>query len=64
VSDEMKESMAPRWISAVVAWLCSEEARNVTGRVFDIRGDRLQIARAGTAVPSARTPAIRPSSAR
>ncbi len=43
VSDEMKESMAPRWISAVVAWLCSEEARNVTGRVFDIRGDRLQI---------------------
>ncbi len=44
ISDEMKESMAPRWISAVVAWLCSDEARNVTGRVFDIRGDRLQIA--------------------
>ena len=40
VSDDMKESMAPRWISAVVAWLCSDEARNVTGRVFDIRGDR------------------------
>jgi NAD(P)-dependent dehydrogenase (short-subunit alcohol dehydrogenase family) len=44
VSAEQKEAMAPRWISAVVAWLCSDEARNVTGRVFDIRGDRIQIA--------------------
>jgi len=44
VSAEMKEAMAPRWISAVVAWLCSDEARHVTGRVFDIRGDRIQIA--------------------
>jgi NAD(P)-dependent dehydrogenase (short-subunit alcohol dehydrogenase family) len=44
VSDEVKESMAPRWISAVMAWLCSDEARNVTGRVFDVRGDRIQIA--------------------
>jgi NAD(P)-dependent dehydrogenase (short-subunit alcohol dehydrogenase family) len=43
VSDEVKESMAPRWISAVMAWLCSDEARNVTGRVFDVRGDRIQI---------------------
>ena len=44
VTDEMMESMAPRWISAVMAWLCSDEARNVTGRVFDVRGDRIQIA--------------------
>ncbi len=44
VTDEMLESMAPRWISAVVVWLCSDEARKVTGRVFDIRGDRIQIA--------------------
>jgi NAD(P)-dependent dehydrogenase (short-subunit alcohol dehydrogenase family) len=44
VSDEQKEAMSPRWVSALVAWLCSEEAHNVTGRVFDIRGDRIQIA--------------------
>jgi len=44
VSAEQKEAMAPRWISAVVVWLCSAEARKVTGRVFDIRGDRIQIA--------------------
>jgi len=43
VSDEMKESMAPRWISAVMVWLCSDQARNVTGRVFDVRGDRIQV---------------------
>ena len=44
VSDELKASMAPRWISVVMAWLCSDEARNVTGRVFDMRGDRIQVA--------------------
>jgi NAD(P)-dependent dehydrogenase (short-subunit alcohol dehydrogenase family) len=44
VTDEQKEAMAPRWIATLVAWLCSEEARNVTGRVFDIRGDRIQVA--------------------
>ena len=44
VSDELKASMAPRWISVVMAWLCSDEARNVTGRVFDVRGDRIQVA--------------------
>jgi len=44
VTAEQKEAMAPRWISAVVAWLCSDEAAKVTGRVFDVRGDRIQIA--------------------
>ena len=44
VSDEQKAAMAPHWVSAVVAWLCSAEAQNVTGRVFDVRGDRVQIA--------------------
>jgi NAD(P)-dependent dehydrogenase (short-subunit alcohol dehydrogenase family) len=44
VSAEQKEAMAPRWVAALVAWLCSDEARNVTGRVFDVRGDRIQIA--------------------
>ncbi len=44
VPEDRKIELAPRWISTVVTWLCSAEARNVTGRVFDIRGNRLQIA--------------------
>jgi NAD(P)-dependent dehydrogenase (short-subunit alcohol dehydrogenase family) len=43
VSEEQKEAMAPRWVSVVVAWLCSDEAAAVTGRTFDVRGDRIQI---------------------
>ena len=44
VSDEIRESMSPRWIALIATWLCSEQAQNVTGRVFDIRGDKLGIA--------------------
>tara|TARA_B100000686_G_C16633609_1_gene886064 strand:- start:220 stop:1152 length:933 start_codon:yes stop_codon:yes gene_type:complete len=39
-----EEAMAPRWISVIAAWLCSEAAQNVTGRVFDVVGERLGIA--------------------
>ena len=33
----------PRWIAVTTAWLCSEAAQNVTGRVFDIMGQRVGI---------------------
>ena len=36
--------MSPRWIAVVATWLCSDEAKNVTGRVFDVRGNQLGIA--------------------
>jgi hypothetical protein len=36
--------MSPRWIAVTAAWLCSDEAANVTGRVFDVRGSQLGIA--------------------
>ena len=39
-----EEAMSPRWISVITAWLCSEAAQNVTGRVFDVVGERLGIA--------------------
>jgi NAD(P)-dependent dehydrogenase (short-subunit alcohol dehydrogenase family) len=44
ISDEAKEAMSPRWISLIATWLASPEAKNVTGRVFDVRGDQLGIA--------------------
>ena len=43
-TDEFKESISPRWISVITTWLASPEAANVTGRVFDVRGDQLGIA--------------------
>ncbi len=44
VSDEAQEAMSPRWIAAVAVWLASPEARHISGRVFDVRGQRLAIA--------------------
>ena len=56
VSEEQKEAMAPRWIATIVTWLCSAEAKNVTGRVFDVRGNRLQVAEGWHGGPSAENP--------
>jgi NAD(P)-dependent dehydrogenase (short-subunit alcohol dehydrogenase family) len=44
VPDEVKEAMGPRWIAAVATWLASPEARNVTGRTFEVRGDKVSVA--------------------
>ena len=46
--------MSPRWISVITAWLCSEAAQNVTGRVFDVVGERLGIAEQWHLGPSAK----------
>ncbi|MFA9565190.1 MAG: SDR family oxidoreductase, partial [Acidimicrobiales bacterium] len=39
-----QEALGPRWIANVAAWLASPEANNVTGRVFDVVGNRVGIA--------------------
>jgi len=53
--EEAKEQMSPRWISPIVTWLASPEAKNVTGRVFDVSGRALSISegwhRGPTATP-------------
>ncbi|MGY6499397.1 MAG: SDR family oxidoreductase [Acidimicrobiales bacterium] len=41
--EEAKEQMSPRWISPIVTWLASPEAKNVTGRMFDVSGRALAI---------------------
>lgn len=56
ISEEQMEAMSPRWIAAVVTWLCSAEAANVTGRVFDVRGNTLRIAEGWHGGPSAENP--------
>jgi len=44
MDEETQEKMGPRWIAVTTTWLCSEAAQNVTGRVFDIVGQRVGIA--------------------
>jgi NAD(P)-dependent dehydrogenase (short-subunit alcohol dehydrogenase family) len=36
--------MDPSNIAPLVAWLCSEESRDVTGRVFEVEGGKLSVA--------------------
>ena len=43
-TDEEREMRSPRWIAPIVTWLASEEAANVTGRVFEASGNVLAIA--------------------
>jgi NAD(P)-dependent dehydrogenase (short-subunit alcohol dehydrogenase family) len=44
ISDDLRERLAPRWVATVATWLASPEARHVTGRVFDVRGDTIAVA--------------------
>jgi NAD(P)-dependent dehydrogenase (short-subunit alcohol dehydrogenase family) len=44
ISDEVKEAMGPRWIAAVATWLASPAAASVTGRTFEVRGDKVSVA--------------------
>jgi NAD(P)-dependent dehydrogenase (short-subunit alcohol dehydrogenase family) len=37
------DSMAPENVSPLVAWLCSAESANVTGRIFEIDGGKLTL---------------------
>jgi NAD(P)-dependent dehydrogenase (short-subunit alcohol dehydrogenase family) len=44
MTDEQKGSMDPRWIANVVTWLASPDSAGITGRVFDVMGDRVGVA--------------------
>jgi NAD(P)-dependent dehydrogenase (short-subunit alcohol dehydrogenase family) len=43
IPEETKEALAPRWVATVATWLASPASAGVTGRVFDVRGERLSI---------------------
>jgi NAD(P)-dependent dehydrogenase (short-subunit alcohol dehydrogenase family) len=43
ISETVKEALAPRWVAAVATWLASPASRGVTGRVFDVRGDKVAV---------------------
>jgi NAD(P)-dependent dehydrogenase (short-subunit alcohol dehydrogenase family) len=52
--EEAKEQMSPRWISPIVTWLASPEAKNVTGRMFDVSGRSLAISEGWHRGPTAK----------
>ena len=56
ISDEQRESMSPRWIANVAAWLCGPDAAGVTGRVFDVRGRSVAVAEGWHHGPSGTQP--------
>lgn len=43
LSEEDIGKMDPRWIANVATWLASSESASVTGRVFDVVGDRVGV---------------------
>ena len=56
LTDEQKEAMSPRWQAVTAAWLCSDEASNVTGRLFDVRGDQIGISEGWVLGPTGTQP--------
>src|SRR4051812_39288 len=56
IADEVKEAMSPRWVATVGTWLASAESAGVTGRVFDVRGERLIVAEGWHAGPQGTNP--------
>jgi len=56
MDEETQEAMSPRWIAVPAVWLCSEAAQNVTGRVFDVRGEQLGISEQWHLGPSTTQP--------
>ena len=51
-TDEEREARSPKWIAPIVTWLCSEEAKGVTGRVFEASGQFFAVAEPWVRGPS------------
>lgn len=52
-SEEEKQLMAPQNIAPLAVWLASDEASQVTGRVFNVRGHSVSVAEGWMAGPAA-----------
>jgi len=44
LTEEQIGGLDPRWIANVATWLASAESSRVTGRIFDVMGDRVGVA--------------------
>ncbi len=51
-TDEQRDARSPHWIAPIVTWLASDEAEDVTGRVFEASGQFLAVAEGWVRGPS------------
>jgi NAD(P)-dependent dehydrogenase (short-subunit alcohol dehydrogenase family) len=61
VDEERGKSLGPGWIAPVAVWLASEDSRDVTGRVFEVSGERIAVAEGwhrGPAAPAVADPEL------
>jgi NAD(P)-dependent dehydrogenase (short-subunit alcohol dehydrogenase family) len=61
VDEERGKSLDPAWIAPVAVWLASERSRDVTGRVFEVSGERIAVAEGwhrGPAAPAVSDPEL------
>jgi len=63
ISDEVKEAISPRWVATVATWLASPLSKDVTGRVFDVRGETIAIAEGWHRGPDGTNPSGDPEGA-
>lgn len=52
MDEQAQENLSPRWIANVATWLASAESSEVTGRIFDVAGQRVGIAEGWVLGPS------------
>jgi hypothetical protein len=57
LNEAQMAALDPSYIARVAAWLCTDEAADVTGRVFSVGGEHIQVVQGWEAGPSASIPA-------
>ena len=58
IPDDRADQMAPEAIAPLVVWLSSPEAKDITGRVFNVAGGHISVAEGWVAGPGADTDGI------
>ena len=56
LTEEQMARLDPAYIARVAAWLCTDEAADVTGRIFSVNGEHVQVIQGWEAGPSANIP--------
>ena len=59
--EDVKERMSPHYISPIVVYLASPQAKHITGRVFDVSGRMLSVSEGWHRGPSLENPTDDPS---